>query len=99
MTRTEKIKSDIKWTVRKYHDGRNRKRLSNHNFSLLSCNCTGGVIYHALGLKFLTPTVDLFFEAGDYIKFLTNSDFYISGNLTLIETNEYTYPLIQCEDI
>ena len=35
------------------------KRLKNKNFTLITNNCTGGVIYNRLGLKFLSPTIKL----------------------------------------
>lgn len=37
--------------------------------SILSCNCTGGILSHDLGLQFLSPTVNLFMRAEDFIKF------------------------------
>lgn len=31
-------------------------RLKNKDFSILTNHCMGGIIYHDLGLKFLSPT-------------------------------------------
>ncbi len=30
----------------------NRKKLKNQDFTLVTSNCTGGILYHWLGLKF-----------------------------------------------
>ena len=99
MTKLEDIKSKLRWKIRKKYDKRNINRLTNREFSLFSSNCTGGVIYHALGLRFLSPTINVFFEAGDYIKFLSNPEHYLHGKLSVVENTRYNYPLIQCEDI
>lgn len=61
---------------------RNRRRkseLDNSNFTIISSNCIGGVIYHKLGLKFLSPTINLWFKPKDYLKFLNNLDYYLTS--------------------
>ena len=37
-----------------------RLRLKNKDFSILAPTCIGGVISHRLGLKFLSPTINLY---------------------------------------
>lgn len=59
-----------------------RARLTNKNFSIICNNCFGGMLYHDLGLKFLSPTVNLYFDMGDYIEFLENLEFYLNCELT-----------------
>lgn len=55
-----------------------RKRLKNNEFSIISNDCTGGVIYHDLGLRFTSPTINLFFEPyEDYLYFLSNIKDYL----------------------
>lgn len=41
-------------------------------------NCTGGILYHDLGLKFMSPTVNMYIRAEDFIKFCENLDYYLS---------------------
>ena len=55
-----------------------RNKYINHDVSIISMNCTGGILYHDLGLKFLSPTINLFFRAEDFIKFCENLDYYLS---------------------
>lgn len=43
-----------------------RFRLKNKDFSIISRNCIGGVMYHDLGLKCTSPTVNLFFYPDDF---------------------------------
>lgn len=57
---------------------RNRRRLINHNPSLISNNCNGAVILHDLGLRFNMPTVNLYIDFPDYIKFCKDVKHYLS---------------------
>lgn len=55
------------------------------NISFISQNCIGGVIYHDMGLKFLTPTINLYFMANDFIKFVENLEYYMNLELVMRE--------------
>lgn len=55
-----------------------RARLTNRDVSVISSNCTGGIISHDLGLMFRSPTVNLFFRAEDFIRFCENLEYYMS---------------------
>ncbi len=66
--------------------------------SFISSNCAGGVISHDLGLPFCSPTVNLFFNAEDYIRFAENLDHYLSCKLIECE-NQKSYPLGHLDDI
>ncbi|MGZ9850991.1 DUF1919 domain-containing protein [Limosilactobacillus ingluviei] len=73
-----------------------RKRLNNNNFSIISANCIGGVIYHNLGLKFLSPTINLWFKPDDFITFLSDIKFYLTeAELVKDERSsaKYGYPV------
>lgn len=58
----------------------------------------GGVILHELGERFNSPTVNLFFAAEDYVKFLEKLDFYLEQPLIEIESNR-GYPVAKLNDI
>lgn len=77
----------------------NKKRLKNKNFSIFSCNCIGGVIYHELNLPFLSPTINLFFKANDFIKFISNLTFYLDCPLTQVFEEGISYPIGLLYDI
>lgn len=55
-----------------------RVGLDNKDFSIISNNCWGGVIYDIFGLPYKTPTVGSYFAADDYIKFVSNLHYYLS---------------------
>ncbi len=58
-------------------ESRNKLILDEKNpFSIISSNCVGGVILHELGLKFNTPTINLFFKPKDYLEFIQNLKYY-----------------------
>lgn len=51
---------------------KNRRKLKNTEFTIISNNCWGGFIYQKYGLKYQSPTIGLFFMGKDYIKFCSN---------------------------
>lgn len=59
----------------------NRKKLiydKNNPISIISSNCVGGVILHDLGLRFNTPTINLYFEPDSYLRFIEKLEYYCS---------------------
>ena len=67
------------------------------DISLISMNCIGGTFYHDMNCKFLTPTVNLFFTASDFIKFVNDLDYYLSFT-PVVEMGE-KYPIGTLDDI
>lgn len=67
--------------------------------TILSCECTGGIIYHNLGLPFNSPTINLFFSANDFIKFVTNLEYYLQQRLVFSTENHCSYPVASLDDI
>lgn len=78
---------------------RNRKRLRNKNFTIISKVCTGGTIYHDLRMRFDSPTVNLYIGANDFIKFASNLQYYLALDMEPIQQNEYDYPCGRLGDI
>lgn len=48
------------------------------DISILCNNCTGGLILHDLGLRFDSPTVNLFFHGLDFFEFIEHFEYYIN---------------------
>lgn len=61
-----------------------RKKLKNQNFTIISNNCWGGMIYEQYGISKQTPTVGLFFMAQDFITFISDLHGYINAELKFI---------------
>lgn len=88
-----------KW-CRKIKNRKLRERLTNSTVSIISNNCTGGVISHDLGLRFLSPTVNLFMDANDFVKFCENLEYYLSiENIEEKNDTTRTYPVGKLGDI
>ena len=66
-----------------------RKRLSNHNITFLCPNCIGGILFHDLGLQFMSPTVNLMMTQTDFVKFVLHMDFYLAQKLEFYKHEEY----------
>lgn len=77
---------------------RNRKALKNTDFSLLCNNCVGGVILHELGMRFNSPTVNLWMTPEDYMKFLRKLDYYLEQPVVEVKTDK-NYPVGCVDDI
>lgn len=83
------------------------------NFTIISNNCWGGIVYQHYGLPYLTPTAGLFFFANDYIKFIYHIKEYLKISLEFISLEESKYcsklreyggecvrcPIARCGDI
>lgn len=70
---------DTMWQQRrKMINKENQMRLKAKDTTILSSNCNGGVLSHDLGLQFCSPTVNMYFNAEDFIKFCENLEHYLS---------------------
>lgn len=96
------IKSTLKPIVRKIRNAKikyrrhkecsdRRKLLKYKDFTIISNNCWGGLVYQYFGLPYATPTIGLFMMDDDYIKFLENLDYYLSQSLVFIPHSESKY--------
>lgn len=60
---------------------RKRKRLKNPDFSIIACNCVGTFIYYDLGMRFLSPTINLTIGMNDFVKFAENLKWYLEKEI------------------
>lgn len=72
-------------------------KLCAEGFSIISQNCIGGVFYHDMGMKFLSPTIDLFFTEPDFVRFVLNLQYYIEIE-PVMESGD-KYPIGFLDDI
>lgn len=74
-----------------------RISLKNKGFTLIANNCNGGIIYHSMGERFLSPTINLFIPVEDYFCFLENIHEAVATDIYEIETDRagktFKYPL------
>lgn len=83
-----------------------RLRIRNRNFSLVSQNCVGGVMYNFLGMEFLSPTINMFIEDMNFVKLAEDPKYYFGIDAKpYIENyhdpidNSITYPQIIIDDV
>lgn len=88
----------IREIIEKNYERKLRKKIKNKDFSIICSNCIGGIIYHRLGLKFLSPTINLWMYQYDYLKFILDLKKYISLELEFIES-DYNHPVARLGDI
>ena len=97
-----KISKYYRKFLRRKLNKKNQLKLNNHSFSLIASNCVGGVITHELGMRFDSPTVNLFFYPEDYLKLLSNFKYYIQ-ECSLVQDIKLTlqnkYPVGKLDDI
>lgn len=66
-----------------------RKRIQMKDITILCNNCVGGFIYHDLGLRFNSPTINMFFHGLDFFEFVEHFDYYIKQPLVQIPNPGY----------
>lgn len=77
-----------------------RKKVTNHNVSIISSNCTGGIISHDLKLRFNSPTVNLYMDASDFVKFCERLEYYLSvDKIEKVNDTTRNYPVGRLDDI
>ena len=69
-----------------------RSELTNKDFSLFTNNCLGGFIYHDLGLKFLSPTINLRITPKEFISFASDLKYYLNQELIEVESDD-SFPI------
>lgn len=72
---------------------KNKSRLRNSDFTLISSNCIGGFIYNWLGLQFKSPFINLYLDCYDFINMLENFDEFINNPLSEDINSEKNYPV------
>ena len=88
------MRNFISYPFIKQRNNKRREKLINKDFTILSSECAGGVIYHDLGLRFDSPTINLWFKPDDYILFLSDLNYYLSTDKLVEEqNNSLTYPV------
>lgn len=65
---------------------RKNRRLKNRDVSIISSNCSGAFIYYDLGMRYLSPTVNLSIEMNDFVKMVKDLRWYMEQEL--VELNE-----------
>lgn len=68
-----------------------------NDLTIISQNCIGGVLYHDLGMQFLSPTINLFIKEPDFVRLALNLRHYMECQLEMRWEEEY--PVGRLDDI
>lgn len=90
----EKVHKVVK-ILRRIYYFRLKMRLKNTEPTIISNNCFGGYVYKNLGLKYMSPTVNLSIKMLDFLEFANNLEGYLSAELTEASADEESedYPV------
>lgn len=101
----EKIKNSIRTPIEDpgmrewmFYRIRQRRRLKNFEFSIITPNCTGGFIYRDLCLPYLSPTVNLTIRMNDFVRLAENFKWYMEKEIVELK-EDYGYPAGMLGDI
>lgn len=61
------------------------KKLENPNFTIISSNCVGTIMYHDLGIPFFSPTINLTIGMNDFVRFAENLREYMGEEIVEIK--------------
>lgn len=73
------------------------KDVNAEGISFISQNCIGGVLYHDLGLQFLSPTINAFIPEPGFVKLVLNLRHYMEQELIVRWGEEY--PIGMLDDV
>lgn len=65
------------------------RHVRNRNFTIISRNCIGGLIYQLLGLEYNTPFVGLFLPPVCFIKLTSDLQSYLAERLSFVDESKY----------
>ena len=83
-----------------------KKSIRKKHITIISQNCIGGVIYNMLGMKFMSPTINLYINGEDFVKLIESPKYYFSitpkpfiENYVEPTNKKICFPLIKVGDL
>ena len=70
-----------------------RRRCENTHYTILTPNCMAGLIYSRLGEPFYSPTINTSMQNEDFIKFLSDLDYYLAQDVQEWVDDTVDYPV------
>ncbi len=74
----DRIIREKEWGI---YNAKRRRRLKNYDFSIISTNCCATIMYHDLGLRFASPTINLTIGIDDFLKLASSLEWYMDQKL------------------
>lgn len=95
----QKLRSSISTSGRKKLNNRYKQTIVNKDFTIICSNCMAGVLYHDIGMPFLSPTINLAFDGEDFCKFCENIPHYLSCKMMEMKTDVVPHPMAKLDDV
>ena len=87
------MKAQMVRHIREVIAGINRAKLRNHEFTLITNTCIGGIIFHDLHLRFCSPTINCGIRDHDeFLLFCNHLQHYLSLPIEFVES-QWKYPV------
>ncbi len=94
ISKLKNLATDIVERRRASYLAKKRRRNHNHAPTIIANNCVGGVMYHDLGLRFTSPTINLFFpKSADFFAFVDDIEYFVSQTPTQVYEEGKKYPI------
>jgi uncharacterized protein (DUF1919 family) len=77
--------------IKKIYSKWHKLLLHDDNFTIISNNCWGGIIYKYFGIRFQTPTVGMYFFADEYLKMLSDLRCYLQKKMIVTDYTKSKY--------
>lgn len=79
-------------------------QLMQSKVSIIANNCWGGTAYHALGMKFRSPFINMFLNDEDYLRMLDDLQYYLGLELKFVQEGYNpvlgrNYPVCRLDDV
>ena len=82
----------IIFLLRKIYNQWRRMRLRSRP-TVISRNCVGGILYHDLGLEFLSPTINMTMPAEDFILLCRYLEDFLAAEMEEVTDHDKDYPV------
>lgn len=69
-----------------------RDSVKQNNITFLTPDCIGGILFHDLGMKFMSPTVNLMMTQMDFLQFVLYLDDFLDGEFEFFVHPNYSCP-------
>ncbi|MDD6793804.1 MAG: DUF1919 domain-containing protein [Clostridiaceae bacterium] len=94
----QKILSKITVNNRKKLNSFMRENVHDKDFTIIASFCGGGTLYHDMGMKFLSPTINLAFDGKDFCNFCGDLENNLKRKITEYKTDKDSYPVGRIND-
>ena len=89
----QKFFSKVSVNNRKKQNKYMKKKLRQNDFTIIASFCGGGTLYHDIGMRFLSPTINMAFDGKDFCTFCENLRDNVLQEITEYKTDKVTYPV------